>query len=398
MKILIIDDQYEKIQFLVSQINQIGEAEITTAITTREAIDKIRKEKFNLCILDLQIPDTLGGNLNPTGGKSFLEYLEFNRYNNMPEHIISITSQEESYNSCINYFESKGWILINGIEDEERINSIIKTKFDLCKNEQLEIDYAIITALEHTELEAVLSFDFNWKKLPYKGDGNVYYQGQIININGESKTILATSCPRVGMAAAAATTVKVCMKFKPSMLIMTGIAASAKQNIKFGDILISDSSWDWGNGKQTVKNGERVHLQSPHQVALDSKIRAVIKNITTERKFVDDIYQNYKGLPRPNDILRVHLGPIVSGASVVEDPEIVNKIMCQHRNVIGVEMEAYGVLEALNCIGDYAPKGIIIKSVSDYANPKKNDKWQKYAAYTSSAFAFKLIEHSLLDI
>ena len=42
------------------------------------------------------------------------------------------------------------------------------------------------------------------------------------------------------------------------------------------------------------------------------------------------------------------------------------------------------------------PKGLVIKSVCDYANEEKSDQYQKFAAYTSAQFA-KLLYEKFLD-
>jgi nucleoside phosphorylase len=40
---------------------------------------------------------------------------------------------------------------------------------------------------------------------------------------------------------------------------------------------------------------------------------------------------------------------------------------------------------------------IVVKSVCDFGDNKKNDKWQKYAAHTSAQFIFHMIFDVLGD-
>ncbi len=53
----------------------------------------------------------------------------------------------------------------------------------------------------------------------------------------------------------------------------------------------------------------------------------------------------------------------------------------------------YGVMSAVEYAKSPQPTAIIIKSVCDFADKNKNDDWQKYASYTSAAFANALFQN-----
>ena len=95
----------------------------------------------------------------------------------------------------------------------------------------------------------------------------------------------------------------------------------------------------------------------------------------------------------PSGILKIHVGPMASGASVIADDEAARSIATQHRELMAIEMEAYAVMAAAEYASDPKPTAVIIKSVCDYADAKKNDDWQKYASYTSAAFADQLFSN-----
>jgi len=130
---------------------------------------------------------------------------------------------------------------------------------------------------------------------------------------------------------------------------------------------------------------------------LDPLLRSKFKKISIDRKYLDEIYNNWPAHSRPGTALRLHLGPIATGAVVIEDPSVIEMIQSQHRETIGVEMEAYGLALASHISSATPPKTIIIKSVCDFADPDKNNKWQDYAAYTSSQLARKVIENELYE-
>jgi nucleoside phosphorylase len=73
-----------------------------------------------------------------------------------------------------------------------------------------------------------------------------------------------------------------------------------------------------------------------------------------------------------------------TGTAVVADPDVTGALTEMQRKLVGIEMEAYGVLCASKFSGDAIPTTFILKSVSDFADDKKNDDWQAYASYTSA--------------
>lgn len=97
--------------------------------------------------------------------------------------------------------------------------------------------------------------------------------------------------------------------------------------------------------------------------------------------------------------MKLLIGPIASGASVVTDPQIVEDIIInQDRDVLGIEMEIYGMYYASYCGLSPKPKFIALKSVSDFANHGKNDDYHAYASYTSAkAFEILAKEYFIYD-
>ena len=53
-------------------------------------------------------------------------------------------------------------------------------------------------------------------------------------------------------------------------------------------------------------------------------------------------------------------------------------------------MEIYGMYYAAYCALNPKPKFVAMKSVSDFANQRKNDEYHDYASYTS-AKAFEIL-------
>ena len=89
--------------------------------------------------------------------------------------------------------------------------------------------------------------------------------------------------------------------------------------------------------------------------------------------------QVIKRLPRVNHDLIFHQGTIVSGDTVMKDPQRRNEISQRYHDAICFDTEAAGVMDDKRCL--------IIRGIADYADSHMNSLWQNYAAGTAAAFA-----------
>lgn len=392
VRILIVDDEYEKVKLIGNLIEE--DVELESVTNSKDAVKKLTKEQYDVLIIDLQIPDMLGAEINEIGGKELLEYLQANDDVYKPAHILGITSHQDSYDECKKTFYESGWSLLKSTDDPGTIKKILKAKINYSLNPPQNYDIAILTALPHVELEAVLDLPCDWIPINFEDDCNIYYSTVVTTSSGKEISIITTSCSNMGIANASAITMKLALKYKPEYIFMTGISAGIEGKVALGDILVASICWDWGSGKQTIEDGKPTFKAAPNQVNMHPTLKSKFDSIATNRNYIDDIYRVWKA-NKPPTTLNVHVGPLASGAVVLEDPAIVDMIKSQHRNLIGVEMEAYGVAVAAELSADIAPKVIIIKSVCDFADPEKNDKWQPYAAYTSTNLAYQFILNEL---
>ncbi|MDN2696269.1 response regulator [Janthinobacterium sp. SUN073] len=398
MNVLIVDDQYDgKIKSVSRILRDLGVSNVKHVMSSFDAISALTKNRYDLLILDLHIPQRLGDEIDSDGGRSLLQRIELDPKLNRPTTILGITAQRDAFSSAQAFFADRGWTLLldaDGSAIHDQLNTILATQIAHLTKVSQECDVFIITALAHTELEAVLKLPCTWTSLKLLDRPEVYYEGTFMDRDGQSRKVITTSLPTMGMAAAAAISAFVCATFTPQYLIMTGIAAGIPNKVNLGDIMIAAPSWDWGSGKLTVKDGKPQFLSSPVQVPLAPELHALMSSIAASKRYVDQIYLNWKN-KKPTHQLAVHVGPIASGAVVLEDPATVELIRAQHRATIGIEMEAFGVMTAAYYSGNGGPKALVVKSVCDFADPNKNDDWQEYAAYTSAQFAFEILKSEL---
>lgn len=390
MNVLIVDDQYDhKVKYIAKKLNSIGIKNVTHVSNAHDAYSRLNSDKFDLLIIDLQIPESFGEEVDANGGLNLLNLITEDPGIVMPSIIVGITSHKESYESNVNQFSKQGWTLHLFDGETDFLDSIINNCYKRSKIGE-KFDVAFITALRHTEFDALLNNGMDWSELLIE-DCNKYYTAKFHDKDGIERTAVATYCPSMGMPISAAISMKVILKFSPKLLIMTGIAAGVEGKVNLGDIIIPNQIWDWGSGKITDSNRRSTLLSDPEIISINEQLSIEMKNIASMGLYVDDIKRGYQGNP-PSHSLSIHVGPIASGAAVLADSKTINIIKDQKRSVIGVEMEAYGVMVASKFCGSDPTKTLIIKSVCDFANAKKNDDWQKYSAYTSVSAATKIIE------
>jgi len=109
---------------------------------------------------------------------------------------------------------------------------------------------------------------------------------------------------------------------------------------------------------------------------------------------LDSIRRSWKGTS-VDSVLRMHLGPVASGAAVLADNKTVAGIVNQNRKLLAVDMETYGVYAACQEATIPQPKAFSMKSICDFADKNKSDDHQRYASFTSASAMKSFVEKYL---
>ena len=129
--------------------------------------------------------------------------------------------------------------------------------------------------------------------------------------------------------------------------------------------------------------GTEVFEIAPHQLGIDDLVKN--KLLLLKR---DLVYWNDIGTRCGNagtGAIGLVVGPMASGASVLADARVADRIKKhQHKNVVGLDMETYGVFAAVNSC-DPKVKVLSLKAVCDNGDVKKNDEFQPFASRVSAA-------------
>lgn len=416
IQILLVEDnlhKQENIKSLIIDNMNIKESDLQIASNVKEAKKILYDNYIDLMILDLVLPIESGLDADAKNGAQFLEDINSNPMLKPPIHIVGLSGFSDKVTEYHEQFSKKLWNLIDYQADstgwQDQLKSII---FHLVKTRQRFIqstvkkhsfDVAIITALPSPEFESVLRLNKGeWEEVLIEDDFIKYYKATFIE-GEKKKTVIAATADQMGMTAASHLSTKMILYFKPQYLIMGGILAGIKdRELGFGDILIAEQSWDYGSGKMVEKNktsepeiGDVCFQPDTRDIQLSSDLKSKVTHFKlTKASILDKIQNDWPG-DVPSTKLKLHLGPIGSGSYVISSQSILEEIKALHRKLLGIEMETFGVYYAADHSPEPKTKAISIKSVSDFGDGSKNDKFQKYAAYTSASFIYHFIMNEL---
>lgn len=406
-KILIIDDVMQKTTDLIESINKCNFSDVIIEyeLEYKKACNLLRQEYYDLVVLDIQLPSIESKNgMTLDGGVKILELLSEVDTMKKPMNIIGLTAYDERYDEVAKAFNKRLFHLIkydsSSIEWKnqicEKIDYLIKAKenemLEHIKQNMISIDCAIITAVP-IEFDAVRKCDLGWEKISIDNDPTSYYCGKIEHGDNVISFVLAQQ-DQMGMVAASMLTTKLIKNFNPKLITMLGIAGGCEGEVELGDILVAAESWDYGSGKivEDSTNGGYILKFDPHQIRIKAALKDFFQGNFEEILYAIRKRWNEGNGDKKNTDVMLRLGPVVSGAAVIQDSNIVNEyILPQNRKVIGLDMETYAVYYAAASVLADTPSFISLKSVSDFANKEKNDGFQKYGAYMSANFFFEIV-------
>lgn len=392
MNILIVDDQPQRYEGLIARLSLLGvdRSQIQLVSCVRDAQEQLSTSKYDLLILDVLLPLwPESSEIDPSHSLDLLFELTESDTLIKPGHVVGITGDLDVAKEVGPKFTEATWTVIEYSNSSEgwvqQLESCVK--YIQAKESSQDtvpsngVDLAIVCALAKPELEEILKLEWNWSSArPI--DDTIFVHDGWFECNGAKITVAIATMPRMGMVSAALRTERIIATLHPKMMAMTGICAGVKERVKMGDVLFADSAWDYQAGKRILESGMSKLSIAPDQISADQVVRSHVQQLSGDSEAMAKIWRDFGsdaiGVPA------IHLGPVASGSAVLADGSELDKIRLQHREVIGVEMEIYGMYSAAATASAPSPKVFALKSVCDFADPEKADGAQRYAAYTSA--------------
>ncbi|KAK6342417.1 hypothetical protein TWF718_007818 [Orbilia javanica] len=263
-------------------------------------------------------------------------------------------------------------------------------------------DYTVgwICALPKEQTAAILVLDTRHHDLPKAStDTNAYTLG---SIGPHNVVITCLPMNRYGTNQAARAATQMLSTFPCVKIgLMVGIGAGIPGRTNLGDVVISTEWTQWDLGK--TKNGVFEHISKryypPEELCCAmSKLRAEHDlNGTKIQQHIDKLRSANRELPLKYtsvegfegaenlgpDSTEIHYGLVASGNQVVKDAQLRDDIDRRLGNdVLCIEMEAAGLVEF---------PAAIIRGICDYADERKDNHWQEYAAVVAAICARELL-------
>jgi len=262
-----------------------------------------------------------------------------------------------------------------------------KTKRSLNqRSDDLLIDFVIITAIE-VERKAVCRAFKLLDKHRVRKDSRVYWRGRLQLNNGEFYEIAVAQAADMANVDSALLTSDSIHHWKPGGLLLVGIAGAASDQIDLGDIVVGTEVFYYERGKQTPSGKRQEPKQYPADATLINNAMAVRRWRASVPMARPDGNQN-----RP----AIHYGVIASGEMVIADEDTRDQLIEQHRKILAVEMEGYGLSAAAWQSFDRI-RHLVIRAICDRADSKKTAKWHEYAAAAAAGFARHFLRDRPLD-
>lgn len=399
MKILIVDDNANKIRSIKTLIKgDFQGAIIESVLTIFEAKEKLKENNnYDLMILDLNMPlrDDSEPNLQCT-----LDFIKIIREDSsffIPDHIVGLTAFDELGKKAKSEFQRCLWTILNYRDNEISWYETLRNALNFISNyapEKIVVDVCILTALSVPEAKAYIKYiDWHWSGLKPLDDTLFGYEGVFVDKSGEKRRVILCSLLEMGMIHTAVITTKIIQLYSPKVLIMSGICAGLPSYNSYGDIIIAQTSWNYNEGKMTVENGELKFLPSVLQSHIDKRLNSTLQNFILENEeCISNINQSFDDLDLINHNLKIIKGAIATGSAVLSDKMTITNILESNRRLRAVDMEIasfYISCELSSVSLDY----FAMKSICDFGDPDKDDRFQMYASFTSA----KAIEKFLTE-
>lgn len=393
LNILIIDDSKTKVQHIeevLSGYEEIKHDHWKICDNARDAKQALRDVEYDLLILDIQIPNMQGEIPQRLGGVNLLKEIHSRSCYKKPICIVGLTEFSESLNEIEEDFKDRLWSLVHysqaSTKWSDRLGCKIEYLLEMRKDEKSDSKYGVelcvITALGEPEFKALLSLNA-WEPMEIASDPTHYWRTDLVSVD-KRISVVAAHAPQMGMPATSVTAMKMINHFQPKYLAMVGISAGVPGHVNIGDLVVADPCWDWGSGKRKSTPKGMLFEPDPMPERLHPRLRTLFADVQRDSGLITSAWAEDMGL-KPTSPPKLHVGPCVSGSCVLADKHIRDDIQEHSRKLVGIDMEAYGLMHAATNAPEPAPRAFSIKAICDFADSKKNDGSQEYGSRLSAA-------------
>lgn len=396
--ILVVEDNDQKAESIQHVLRDAGipDHQVHIAVDLKTARELLSSKAFHGLIIDLNIPTVFGRVPSPDVGVKLLDEVTALEGTRAVEYILGLTARPEllgdyrqRFETAIQglqlYAEGSGW--------QGAVRRLAASVSRRSTNKPVRADVLIHTALTDPEMSAVVRVFKLKSGHEWSAGGRPVFRGSI-SIPGAQLSIAAVCSYQMGMPAAAVTLADALHRFRPKVVVHTGICGGVRGHVKLGDVLIADPCFDYGSGKWVANPSEgktRQFRPDPRQERLTEESSMVAGALEADQTWLLEALRDWPGA-KPDSSIALRRGPFASGAAVVANGRVLEEVGVQsQRKLLGIDMEAYAVMSAA-LRSSHRPKyAAAIKSVCDFADETKDDAVQHVAAHLAACAAKQFV-------
>lgn len=219
-----------------------------------------------------------------------------------------------------------------------------------------------------------------------KGELDEINQTENIPTTGEHYEVVVVMSLGMGNEEAAYVTMATIERWRPENVIMVGIAGGVRGKVGLGDIVVANSVFYYELAKRTQQGEQRRGRYYPSDRLLYARALAYETNDWKDEIRTEPPERQHLDVHFP----RIHFGIIASGEKVLADATTLKQLLIDCPELRAAEMEGAGVAGTASC-QPQPPRFLEVRSICDYGDPKKNDKWQAFAAEAAAVFTINFL-------
>lgn len=381
MNLLIIEDDRNKADTIAALASAISNGiRIKVSSSLADAVRTMEQISFDLIVLDFMLP------LNESGpaidcGEELLQIVNASS-RNRAAGLVAVTAYSELVETLSQKFAEAGVIVCEYAKHTDAwqttLTSLIR-KYAAKASRR----FVIICALDKerrafSKTTAVLEKAESIQGL------------DICNITVDGILGVVIVCPRMGLVNSSVISSLAIERFSPEILCMSGICAGISGESEIGQILIAHPCFEYQVGKYAPTGFEI----EQYQISLSEELRQSLKIIASCDSLMESMYESFTDDFIPHS--RPKIGTFVSGSAVVADETKVSEIVGQQRKLAGLDMEAFGLMQA-GSLADSSIKTFSAKAVVDHAGESKGNKYHEAGCTISARFCVDAISKLLAE-
>lgn len=375
MKVLIVEDEgtkFDDISSFIKNYMETADVDIFHAETFSHATTLIYEKQFDLIVVDLLMPRRIGDEPSDIS-EELLDHLRESHLNSGAT-VVAISQFSDVVSVRRAGFTQLGGFVIeyNDIESWKACLGILLQKIE---SEQ-QVDFVVICALDK-EIEAFSEVSIESYVAPHDPFTKIGLDCKRMAI-GSLKGV-CIRLPRMGLVDSSAVASRALVCFRPKLICMSGICAGFKSNVNLGQLLVTETCWDYQSGKWS---GDEFRPAAYHE-PVKNQTMVILRHVAAQIEADGNYLKDLRSI-KPNAI-PVIFAPSVSGSAVIASESKISQLSDQHRKIAGLDMEVYGIHRS----AALHHKDVLVfsaKTVVDLGDENKNDGLQEEGCIFAARF------------